>query len=85
MTPRVAQPAHQRPHVAAQLDVDAGGRLVEEQDLRLVRERLGDQHAPLHAARQRHDLVVALVPQRQVAQHLLEVRRVRRRGRTGRG
>ena len=26
-----------------QLDVDAGGRLVEKQDLRLVRQRLGDQ------------------------------------------
>ena len=28
----VAQRAHQLPHVAPQLDVDAGGRLVEEQD-----------------------------------------------------
>ena len=52
----VAQRAHDLPHVLAQLDVDAGGRLVEEQDLRLVRQRLGDQHAALHAARQRHDL-----------------------------
>ena len=52
----LAQPAHQLPHVAAQLDVDAGGRLVEEQDLGLVRQRLGDHHAPLHAARERHDL-----------------------------
>ena len=69
------QPAHQRPHVAPQLDVDAGGRLVEEQDARLVRQRLGDQHAALHAARERHDLAVLLVPQREVAQHLLDVRR----------
>ena len=68
-----AQRAHHVPHVLAQLDVDAGGRLVEEQHLRLVRERLGDQHAPLHAAGQRHDLGVLLVPQRERAQHLLDV------------
>ena len=78
MTPLRAQRAHHLPHVAPQLDVDAGGRLVEEQDLRLVRQRLGDHHAPLHAAGQRHDLAVLLVPQRQVAQHLLEVGGVRR-------
>ena len=35
-------------------------------------ERLGDQHAPLHAARQGDDLVVALVPQGQVAQGPLD-------------
>ena len=34
------------------LDVDAGGRLVEEQDPRLVRQGLGDEQAALHAARQ---------------------------------
>ena len=73
VTPLVAQPPHQRPHVAPQLDVDAGGRLVEEQDLRLVRQRLGDHHPPLHPARQRHDPALALVPQRQLAQHLLDV------------
>ena len=78
MTPLSRRPRTICPHVAPQLDVDAGGRLVEEQDLRLVRERLGDHHAALHAARQRHDLAVLLVPQRQVAQHLLEVGRVRR-------
>ena len=42
---------------------------------RLVRERLGDQYAPLHAARQRHDLVVFLVPQRQLAQNLFDIGR----------
>ena len=65
MTPEARSVAHHLPHVLAQLDVDAGGRLVEEQDLRLVRQRLGDQHAALHAAGQRHDLAVLLVPQRQ--------------------
>ena len=67
-----AQRAHHLPHVLAQLDVDAGGRLVEEQDARLVRQRLGDQHAALHAAGQRHDLAVLLVPQRELLQHLLD-------------
>ncbi len=74
----VAQRPDQPPHVAAQFHIHARGRFVEEQDLRLVRQGLGDQHAALHAARQRHDLVVALVPQRQVAQHLPEMRRVAR-------
>jgi hypothetical protein len=72
----VAQAAHHLPHVAAQLDVDAGRGLVEKQDRRLVRQRLGDQHAPLHAAGQGQDLRVPLVPQRQVAQDSLDVRRV---------
>ena len=67
------QRAHQRPHVAPQLDVDAGRRLVEKQDARLVRQRLGDQHAALHAARQRPDHVVFLLPQRQLLQHFLDV------------
>ena len=68
-----AQRAHHLPHVLAQFDVDARGRLVEKQDLRLVRQRLGDHHAALHAAGQRDDLGVLLVPQRQVLQHLLDM------------
>ena len=48
----LAEAPDQLPHVAAQLDVDAGGRLVEEQDVGLVAERLGDHHPALHAARQ---------------------------------
>ena len=78
VTPLSRSRADQLPHVAAQLDVDAGGRLVEEQDFGLVAERLGDHHPALHAARQLHDLGLALVPQRQVAQHLLDMRRVGR-------
>ena len=85
MTPVSRSVAHHLPHVPAQLDVDAGGRLVEEQDLRLVRQRLGDHHPALHAAGQRHDLGVLLVPQRQVVQHLLDMRGIRAACRTGRG
>ena len=60
--PRCAQGAHQLPHLFAQLDVDARGRLVEKQDLRLVRQRLGNHQPAFHAAGQHPDLVVSLVP-----------------------
>jgi hypothetical protein len=41
----------------AGLRVEAGRRLVEQQQLGLVDERAGDHEAPLHPARQRLDLV----------------------------
>ena len=66
------QAAHDLPHVPAQFHVHARGRLVEEQDPRLMGQRLGDQNAPLHAPRQRPDLAVALVPERQLPQHVLD-------------
>src|SRR5215468_7156552 len=45
-----SQASHQRPHVAAQFDVDAGGGLIQKENLWLVRQGLGDQNAPLHTA-----------------------------------
>src|SRR3546814_9620784 len=63
--PALAQTAHHVPHVAAQLDIDPRGRFVEEQDLGFVAQRLGDHHAAFHAARQFHDLRIALIPQRE--------------------
>src|SRR3546814_4459691 len=48
----LAQFADQFPHVAAQFDVDPGGRFVQEEHARFVGERLGDHHAALHAAGQ---------------------------------
>ena len=74
----LAQLAHHGPHVAAQLHIDAGGGLVEEQDFGFVRQRFRDHHAALHAARQFLDDRVALVPQRQVAQQLFDQRGVGR-------
>ncbi len=68
-----AERAHDVPHVLAQLDVDAGRRFVQKEDLRLVRERLGDQHPAFHAAGQRHDLAVFLVPERQLLDQLCYV------------
>ncbi len=61
----------------AQLDpgarVEAGRRLVEEQDLRVVDEGVGEAQPLLHAARERLDVVVALVGEvhqlEQVADH----------------
>ena len=73
-----AQPAHQRPHVAAQIDVDAGRRLVEEQNFRLMAERLGDHHPPLHAPGKFDDPGIALLPQREVAQKAFDEVRIRR-------
>ena len=62
--PFAAQTAHELPHVVPQIDVHARRRLVQEQDPRLVRERLGDEQAALHPARQGHDPAVPLFPQR---------------------
>ncbi len=78
MTPDGPQFAHQLPHVLAQFDVDAGGRLVEKQDLRLVRQGLGDHQAALHAAREHADLGVFLVPQRELPEHFFDQRRIGR-------
>ena len=52
------EPVEPVPEQVAGLRVEAGRRLVEEQDRRLVDERPGDRQAPLHPARQRLDLVV---------------------------
>ncbi|KAG1437029.1 hypothetical protein G6F57_020419 [Rhizopus arrhizus] len=67
------QAPHHFPHAAAQLHVHARGGLVQEQDGRFMRQRLGDNDAALHAPGQRHDAAVLLVPQGQVAQHLFDV------------
>ena len=72
-----AQIAHDLPHLAAQGHVDAGGRFVQKQHLGLVRQRLGDQHAALHAARQLTRGGVALVPQRQRPQDAFDIGLVR--------
>lgn len=74
---RSAQPLDDLPHALAQADVDTGRRLIEEKDARLVRERLGDQHAPLHAAGKLAQRAVLLVPEREVFQHLFDMRRIR--------
>jgi hypothetical protein len=49
------------PELLAQLDVDAGGRLVEHQDRRRMDHRLGDQQPPLHAAGKGARISIGLV------------------------
>ncbi len=55
----------------AQLDIDAGGRLVEHQHGRRMDQGLGDQQAPPHAARQGACIGVRLVGQADRAQDLV--------------
>ena len=52
--------ADECPQALPQLDVDARRRLVQHDHRRLVHQRLADQHAPLHAARQRAHVGVRL-------------------------
>src|SRR5919107_2421426 len=73
-----AQQAHCLPHVPSQFDIDARRRLVEKENLRLVRKGLGDHDPALHATGKRHDFAVLSVPQGQVFEHFLDVTRVRR-------
>src|SRR5688500_18560946 len=58
------------PELLAQLDVDARGRLVEDQDRRRMDHRLGDQQPALHAARQSARIRVGLVLEPHRAQQL---------------
>ncbi len=60
MTARPArgQFAHEVVHGGLGADVDALGRLVQDDDLRLGRQPLGDHHLLLVAARQRADILV---------------------------
>ncbi len=73
-----AKIGHHLPHVLAQLHVDARGRFVQKQNPRFVGQRLGDQDAALHAAGQGDDPAVLAVPQRQLPQHLFQMRVVAR-------
>jgi hypothetical protein len=72
-----AQLLDKLPHLPAQVDVDTGGRLVEEKNFRLMGERLGDHHPPLHAARKLAQHAVLLAPQRQFLEDALDKRRIR--------
>ena len=58
--PGLVEAAHVGPQVPAQLDVDAGGRLVEHQHRRRVHHRLRHQQPPPHAARQTAGVGVGL-------------------------
>ena len=60
------------PERLAQLDVDAGGGLVEHDHRRPVHQRLRDQDAPLHAAGELAHVGVALVGEAEVGEQLVD-------------
>jgi hypothetical protein len=72
VTPRCFEPEQPVPQHVPGLRVQARGRLVQQQNLRLVDQRPGDRQPPPHPAGQHLDLLVRLVPQ------LREVERRRR-------
>ncbi|MNP01486.1 hypothetical protein D3C76_933040 [compost metagenome] len=67
----LVQLGEEAPHRTAQLDIDPGGRLVENQQARLMDQRPGNHQPTLHAPGQRTRLHIALVPQAQLGQVLL--------------
>ena len=70
--PGAVQPGDELPQGLAQLDIDAGGRLVEHDHRRLVHQRLRHQHAALHAARKTTHVGVSLVRQIEVGEDLID-------------
>ena len=69
--PFLVQAGDEVPQRLAQLYVHTGGGLVQHDDGRLVHQRLGDQHAALHAARKLAHVGVGLVGQAQVFEQLV--------------
>jgi hypothetical protein len=69
--PLIVDLAEEVPHRPADLDVDAGGRLVEDQKPRFVHQRARDHEAPLHSARERACDGIAAVPELQLLQVFL--------------
>ena len=58
--PRSRRPENQRAHVAAAQRIEAGHRLVEDHELGIVDQRLGDADALQHALREFSQLQPAL-------------------------
>jgi hypothetical protein len=70
--PSLVQAGDELPQSLAQLDVDAGGGLVQHDDLRLVHQRLRHQHAALHAARELAHVGIGLVGQAQADKQFVD-------------
>jgi hypothetical protein len=68
----LVQPRDELPQGLAQLDVHAGGRLVQDDHGRLVHERLGHQHPPLHSARELPHVRGGLVRQAEALQQFVD-------------
>jgi hypothetical protein len=67
--------ADERQHLLAALGVEAVGGLVEQQQVRVVHQRLGQLDPLLHAGRVRVDRPVARLVQSDVVQHLVRTAR----------
>ena len=70
------QLADECPQALPQLDVDAGGGLVEHDDRGLVNERLADEHAALHSAGQRAHVGVGFADEVEMVKDLVDPRAV---------
>jgi len=75
-----AEPAELVPDQVANLGIQAGSRLVEDQQPRVVQQRPGDDQAPLHAARQLADSRPGLLGQLQEFEQPLDPLARRRAG-----
>ena len=71
--PVVSQGAHDAQHLADQLRVQSGGRLVEEHQLRAHRQGAGDSHALLLTTGELHRVRVALIGQPDLFQQVHRV------------
>ena len=69
--PLLVDSLHVVPELEPQLDVDPGGRLVEDQQPRPVHQRPGQDQPPLHPAGERAGAFVALLGQREGLEQLL--------------
>ena len=67
----VAEIAHQLEHLVAPFRVHAVGRLVEEQQIGIVHERLRQLDALLHAGRIGLDVAIARLAEADVVEHLV--------------
>src|SRR6185503_13888616 len=76
---RPARPPHLAkvlPQRAAGGDIEPGGRLVEEQDLRIVQQAAHDLELPSHTAGERLDRLVDVARDPQQARELLDLRSI---------
>ena len=70
----VREQPQQQHHPLVEARVEAGGGLVEEDDLRLAQQFAGDRHALALAAAERLDQLAALVGQAQQREHVADPR-----------
>ena len=70
--PRLVQAGDELPQRLAQFDVDTGRGLVQHDHRRLVDQRLGHQHAPLHSAGELSHVGTSFIGQAQALQQFVD-------------